>query len=381
MILAPAQLAVLEALCRRMVPLADAPDPAAKELARAVQERLAAAPPADARRVGVILELLDHPATALVGHRSLRRFTRLDARGQDARLREMETSALPPVRTLFQALRRLILSTHYARPASHVSIGYLGPLHTREPAVDWEGPLAGADGTPVAPRVLHPTPRELRVFSDSRTMGITEGAQLGADTRIRADVCVIGTGAGGAVAAARLAEAGHQVVILEEGGHWRGDDFTEDEATMTARLYADAGARATDDLAIPILQGRAYDSQLDADAPHAGVGAGRMGRRARRGGDGRGGDGARLRAHRGRDSHPRGPRRRPQSRQPRPAGRRAGAGMERGRRPHQRAGVHPLGLLRARVPLRRQAGDRRHVHPRRARVRRAPLRGRARGAD
>jgi choline dehydrogenase-like flavoprotein len=257
MTLAPARLAVLEALCRRMVPLADAPDPAAKELARAVQDRLAAAPPADARRVGVILELLDHPATALVGHRSLQRFTRLDARGQDARLREMETSALPPVRTLFQALRRLILSTHYARPASHASIGYLGPLHTREPAVAWEGPLPGADGTPVAPRVLHPTARELRVFSDNRATGITEGARLAGDTRIRADVCVIGTGAGGAVAAARLAEAGHQVVILEEGGHWRGEDFTEDEATMTTRLYADAGARATDDLAIPILQGRA----------------------------------------------------------------------------------------------------------------------------
>ncbi len=255
--LAPSRLAVLEALCRRMVPLADAPDPAAAELARAVRERLATAPPADARRVGIILELLDHPATALVGHGSLRRFTRLDARGQHARLREMETSALPPVRTLFQALRRLILSTHYARPASHASIGYLGPLHTREPAVPWEGPLPGADpeATSIAPRVVRPTAGELRVLGAER--GITEGARLGTDTRIRADVCVIGTGAGGAVAAARLAEAGHQVVILEEGGHWRGEDFTEDEGAMTTRLYAEAGARATDDLSIPILQGRA----------------------------------------------------------------------------------------------------------------------------
>lgn len=255
--LAPARLAVLEALCRRMVPLADAP---AAELARAVQERLAAAPPADARRVGIILELLDHPAAALVGHGSLRRFTGLDARGQDARLREMETSALPPVRTLFQALRRLILATHYARPASHASIGYLGPLHAREPAVPWEGPLAGADpdASPVA-RLVRPTAGEMRAFADNsvRALGITDGARLGGETRIRADVCVIGTGAGGAVAAARLAEAGHQVVILEEGGHWRGEDLTEDEATMTSRLYADAGARATDDLAIPILQGRA----------------------------------------------------------------------------------------------------------------------------
>ncbi|HEX9940004.1 MAG TPA: GMC family oxidoreductase, partial [Longimicrobium sp.] len=77
------------------------------------------------------------------------------------------------------------------------------------------------------------------------------------DTRIRADVCVVGTGAGGAVAAARLAEAGLDVVVLEEGGWWRGEDFTEREAPMTERLYADAGTRATDDLSVPMLQGRA----------------------------------------------------------------------------------------------------------------------------
>lgn len=252
---APARLAMLEALCRRMVPLPDAPDPAAAELARVVTERLASFP-ADARRVGAILGVLDHPATALLRRGSPRRFTRLDARGQDAWLRAMEVSPLPPVRTVFQALRRLILSTHYSRPASHAALGYLGPLHAREPAVPWEGPLPGADpeASPVAPRIVRPTAAELLVFAPRPA--IVEGAALGADTRIRADVCVIGTGAGGAVAAARLAEAGQEVVILEEGGYWRGEDFTEDEGAMTSSLYADAGARATDDLAIPMLQGR-----------------------------------------------------------------------------------------------------------------------------
>src|SRR5262249_22957008 len=33
--------------------------------------------------------------------------------------------------------------------------------------------------------------------------------------------------------------------------------FTELEAPMTVRLYADAGARATDDVSVPMLQGRA----------------------------------------------------------------------------------------------------------------------------
>jgi choline dehydrogenase-like flavoprotein len=249
--LAPARLAVLEALCRRIVPLDDAP---AAELARAIQGRLAAVPADDARQLGGVLELLDHPATALLSRGSMRRFTVLGARAQDDWLRAMEISRIPQLRTAFQALRRLILSTHYADPRSHADIGYLGPLHGREPAVAWEGPMAGGDdSTPVGPRAVA---AELRVFGARGDDGIVEGGALGTDTRLRADVCVIGTGAGGAVAAARLAEAGHQVVILEEGGYWRGEDFTEQEAPMTARLYADAGARATDDLAIPMLQGR-----------------------------------------------------------------------------------------------------------------------------
>jgi choline dehydrogenase-like flavoprotein len=66
---------------------------------------------------------------------------------------------------------------------------------------------------------------------------------------------VIGTGAGGAVAAAKLAEAGHEVVLLEQGGHFTAADFTEEEGPMTARLYAEGGARATDDLSVAVFQG------------------------------------------------------------------------------------------------------------------------------
>jgi choline dehydrogenase-like flavoprotein len=67
---------------------------------------------------------------------------------------------------------------------------------------------------------------------------------------------VIGTGAGGAVAAARLAEAGHEVVLLGEGGYYTAADFTEEEGPMTARLYAEGGTRATDDLSVAVFQGR-----------------------------------------------------------------------------------------------------------------------------
>ena len=183
-------------------------------------------------------------------------------RGCDA----WETSRIPLFRTAYQALHRIILGTWYADPASHPGIGYAGPLHARAPRVPWEGPLPGSstDAEPVArtegartARVISIRPQLDLLSGDPTLSSIIEGARLRGDTRVRADVCVIGSGAGGAVAAARLAEAGHDVVLLEEGAFWRPEQFTEREAEMMPRLYADAAARATDDLSIPMLQGRA----------------------------------------------------------------------------------------------------------------------------
>jgi choline dehydrogenase-like flavoprotein len=63
--------------------------------------------------------------------------------------------------------------------------------------------------------------------------------------RIHADVCVIGAGAGGAVAAAELAEGGMSVVVLEQGHRHDPDDFTARPPQMLARLYRDGGQTLT----------------------------------------------------------------------------------------------------------------------------------------
>lgn len=85
---------------------------------------------------------------------------------------------------------------------------------------------------------------------------VTDGAAQPADLTLTADVCVIGTGAGGAVTAATLAEAGHDVLMLEEGGYYTSDDFTARERDA-AKLYQEEMQRSTADLGISILQGRA----------------------------------------------------------------------------------------------------------------------------
>jgi len=86
---------------------------------------------------------------------------------------------------------------------------------------------------------------------------IVSGSSLKRDVEERPDVCVVGSGAGGAVMAARLAGMGARVVVLEEGGDFTRDDFKMQESIAYPQLYQEKGQRATADLAITILQGRA----------------------------------------------------------------------------------------------------------------------------
>jgi len=86
---------------------------------------------------------------------------------------------------------------------------------------------------------------------------IVDAGELRRDVEETPDVCVVGSGAGGAVVAARLAARGLRVVVLEEGGHFPPEKMRMDEAWAYPALYQERGQRATADLAIAVLQGRA----------------------------------------------------------------------------------------------------------------------------
>jgi choline dehydrogenase-like flavoprotein len=55
------------------------------------------------------------------------------------------------------------------------------------------------------------------------------------------DVAIVGSGAGGAVAAAILAEEGLDVLVLEAGGHYNRDNYPVDRLEAIATLYREAG--------------------------------------------------------------------------------------------------------------------------------------------
>ncbi|HEY1099753.1 MAG TPA: GMC family oxidoreductase N-terminal domain-containing protein, partial [Myxococcota bacterium] len=87
--------------------------------------------------------------------------------------------------------------------------------------------------------------------------GVTEAQTLTDDVEIGCDVCIVGSGPGGAVTAAVLAQAGLRVIVVEEGGYFTKSRFRQREDEAYPYLYQDGTQRTTKDVAITILQGKA----------------------------------------------------------------------------------------------------------------------------
>jgi long-chain-alcohol oxidase len=169
-------------------------------------------PQSDRAQLLRLLSLWDLP----VVHGRRRRFSALRADEREAVLRSWRDSRLTARRQAFQGLRKGATIAYYGTVGLP---GYPGAL----------GPPADP-----RPRRITPTPP---------------------DGEVSCDVCVVGSGAGGGVAAAVLAAAGLDVVVLEAGAHYEDADFDGDELSGYRRLYLDAAAGTTDDGGIGLLAG------------------------------------------------------------------------------------------------------------------------------
>ena len=136
------------------------------------------------------------------------RFSRLDAEARDQFLRRMERSSLRLHHELL--LLAKIFST----------LGYAA-LPEVERRTD-------RDQLPIGGR---------RVPEPARSLGETRAQGDGEEC----DVVIVGSGAGGATAAAELAEAGLDVIVLEAGGHFNRDNYPQGHLDSIATLYRDAG--------------------------------------------------------------------------------------------------------------------------------------------
>ncbi len=75
--------------------------------------------------------------------------------------------------------------------------------------------------------------------------GIVNAYTVSGDVRVACDVVVVGSGAGGATMAAKLAGAGVDVVMVEEGGYHPTESFQSSMGHALRTLYRDGGAATT----------------------------------------------------------------------------------------------------------------------------------------
>jgi choline dehydrogenase-like flavoprotein len=90
----------------------------------------------------------------------------------------------------------------------------------------------------------------------ARGWRVVDLAAASAPPTLEADVCIVGTGAGGGVAAEILTRAALSVILVEEGPLKSSRDFKMREADAYPQLYQESAARKTADKSINILQGR-----------------------------------------------------------------------------------------------------------------------------
>jgi len=217
---------VLDAVAETLLP-ADSSAWRAGVAARAL-ERLNAQPGlrTDAARLRLFLRFLDTPIGCWMLGGPRRRFSELPASEREQVLRRMFSHRVTAVRGVALSLKRLLGAIYYAQIGEH------GRNPTWD-ALDYPGPIAPS---PAVPKSLQPLP-------------------LAGVTSLECDVVIVGSGAGGSMAAAELAEAGHDVVVLERGPYLSESDFDQLEMDTVARAYLDGGLRTTQDLGTLILAG------------------------------------------------------------------------------------------------------------------------------
>ena len=175
-----------------------------------------------------------------------RPFSSLDRAGASEALARWRRG---PLAMAVNLLRDLVVIAHYEQPVVRAAVGYLpDPLIERKKAersARWGDDIEAHQRLLVTPAPLRPEAAIARPSADAPAApGIRHGREI-AGTTIDCDVVIVGSGAGGGVMAAELAEAGLSVVVLEEGDHHPTSSFTTSTTAALRTLYREGGATAT----------------------------------------------------------------------------------------------------------------------------------------
>jgi len=213
------QAEAFAALCETLLPPLgpDEPGAASRGLTAELEATIPSLMP---HTRAALLELLDAAAAE--------DFTALELEAATTRLLAL-AAELPRGRHAVRQLRLMVFGTLVAAVDEHdrnpiwEEFGYPGPLTPPPSAAE--------------------APKDLPMVTVA-----------GPAATLEADVCVIGSGGGGSVIAARLAAAGRSVLVLERGGYNNEQDFRQTEASGGA-MYLRGGVMWSDSGQMGLLAG------------------------------------------------------------------------------------------------------------------------------
>lgn len=196
------------------------------EVPERILELAATLPPAEQSELKQLFSLLASPLFGLTCFKGLKSIAAMPFKQREAALQSWSNSRIPQIRKAFCALRKITTFLHY------------GISYNRQPNPNWKfikypGPLSAPK--PVAKPIQPYFPAGL--------------------SHLSCDVVVIGSGAGGGLAAGMLAEAGFEVILLEKGAYLNESDFNQREVEMIQRTYEQQGALTTTDGGVSLFAG------------------------------------------------------------------------------------------------------------------------------
>jgi long-chain-alcohol oxidase len=231
--LTPRQKRALEIICDAFLPRAEGwPSALGLGIPEAIAGALDFNPRSkDRAQILQLLDFWDSRLHSFLSIGKLKSFSALSQQDRIAVLLSWADSSIGKRRAAFQALRKAIGFLHVMLPGANGArsgvwdrLGYPGPLGTQATSA----------------------PRPLRVIVPDRALDLS------------CEVCIVGSGAGGATAAAVLAGAGKDVIVLEAGSYYDDADFDGAEFGGFRNLYAEAGFAATADHSVGLLAGECF---------------------------------------------------------------------------------------------------------------------------
>ena len=163
-------------------------------------------------------------------------------------LQLIDTAGLVGMKNQPQAVREAIIAN--LAGISPETAGAIGALHRLSvmfayglPDATGPQPLVGRDGISGPDPGAAANPEDIEVITPA------------GETTLEADVVVVGSGSGGGVAAAVLAQAGKRVIILEAGGYSNESDFIQLELAAYQNLFLRGGLFPSADGMITLAAG------------------------------------------------------------------------------------------------------------------------------